>query len=40
MKAGFAARKKNEIDLEEVRQREKEIVVVLPKDTHKHEEDK
>jgi hypothetical protein len=40
MKAGFAARKKSEIDLEEVRQREKEIVVVLPKDAHKYEEDK
>lgn len=40
MKSEFAAAKKREIDREEIRQKEKEIVVVLPENSHKYEEDK
>ena len=40
LNAGFVGEKRREIDLGQVRQKEKDIVIVLPKDAYRYEEDK
>jgi hypothetical protein len=38
--AGYIGEKRRELDREEVRQKEKEIVIVLPKEAYRYEDDK